>query len=621
MKKISGNIIIYIILLLILFTNVSYAEKQHEKTLIVILEDLDIGNINNFSTKDMGIGILNKGSKTYEELLLSLNSGRSISIKLKEDFNFLHKDENLILKDFHKTYLQILENNNNIKPVFLADQIKVGYIGQGDSVLLATNSKGVVSWSSLGSFNGEVDLIKIIDKGFSKTDVLVLDYSSSNSRDSIEILNKIIDQSFGNTFIIPKKVLNKNSYIGKNLLPIFYYKDSEPGVLTSKSTNRSGFVTIEDLSKEILYTNNIESKGIGHNIITEYSIKQIEDLKNIYDRNKIMFVLASFYHGLVYSLQVIASYVIYKGRKTKVLKRPYKFVTANFFISFIMASLGPTKHILIYLIFNGLLTYFLAEYILLEEKYIYKLGFLTYFMIIAIMFIDKNLIYNSYLGFNNLFYGARYYGFNNGIMAILLGSSLLTYYLLINNSMEFFKKCILSLIIFLLNIVLLSSQFGANTGGFISAVLLFLIMIYLIILDKNLNIRTLLILLFLGLLFFSINMYFDSKSTTQSHAIRFIERIKVNGFGEFFNMFFIKIKEFIKFTLMPPFSLALVSQIYIINKLYKQMAKSKKKEINLFIVLGLITFLINDTGVISLIYINVYIIAIMISSIQEKQCH
>src|SRR5699024_10483143 len=120
---------------------------------------------------------------------------------------------------------------------------------------------------------------------------------------------------------------------------------------------------------------------------------------------------------------------------------------------------------------------------------------LTYALLaIGIIFYPK-FIYNSYIGYNNLIYGARYYGFNNGIMAVLLATSIISYFSIEKKLKAKLFKNILLLFYFSLNIVLLSVKFGANTGGFFTAIILLLTMIYLELLDRKLNFKNLAILI------------------------------------------------------------------------------------------------------------------------------
>ena len=200
------------------------------------------------------------------------------------------------------------------------------------------------------------------------------------------------------------------------------------------------------------------------------------------------------------------------------------------------------------------------------------------------------IIYNSYIGFNNLFYGARYYGFNNGIMGVLLVSSIISCFFIKGLVENEFIKSIICLIYVFTNIIVLSANYGANTGGFITAVALFLIMIYVNLLGKKWNINNIIILILVGISIFALNMYFDYLSHEKSHAINLFIRIKTFGFGEFIDMFKVKAKELVKLTILPPFSIVIVAQIISLKTILKGLNISFKKETYIIIITGIIGF-------------------------------
>ena len=130
-------------------------------------------------------------------------------------------------------------------------------------------------------------------------------------------------------------------------------------------------------------------------------------------------------------------------------------------------------------------------------------------------------------------YGVRFYGFNNAMAGVFLVLSIFTMDI-INKIKNYKVFKILGIVsINIINMIVLSSRFGANTGGFITGVLLFALSIYMYILPKKINYRTILYLVLLGVLILSINLYIDSLDNTQGHALEFFYRIKENGLWEF----------------------------------------------------------------------------------------
>ena len=108
------------------------------------------------------------------------------------------------------------------------------------------------------------------------------------------------------------------------------------------------------------------------------------------------------------------------------------------------------------------------------------------------------------------------------------------------------------------------------------------------------------------------NMYFDYLSNEKSHAISFLIRIKTYGISEFIDMFKIKAMELIKLTLLPPFSIVLVAQFVSLKALLKRINGNIKKEVYTILITGTIGFVLNDTGMITFIYMTHYLISLLI---------
>ncbi len=113
-------------------------------------------------------------------------------------------------------------------------------------------------------------------------------------------------------------------------------------------------------------------------------------------------------------------------------------------------------------------------------------------------------------------------------------------------------------------------------------------------------------------------MYFDYYSGDKSHAISFLLRIKTFGFTEFKNMFKVKARELLKLTLIPPFIIVIPCQIYILKRLWKGKNPVLSREGYIIILTSIIGFLLNDTGMITFIYMNHYLISLLIYDIIKK---
>lgn len=251
------------------------------------------------------------------------------------------------------------------------------------------------------------------------------------------------------------------------------------------------------------------------------------------------------------------------------------------------------------------------------------ISILTYiFMVLGIIFYPK-YIYNSYIGYNNLIYGARYYGFNNGAVAVLLATSIINYFSIKQRIGNNVLKNIFLLFNFSLNVIILSARFGVNTGGFFTAIILLLIMIYLDILNKKLTFKNVIMLIIIGVLILVFNVYFDVNRIDRSHAGNLIYRIKFLGGKEFIDMLRLKLKEILFMIIVPPWNIVLVSQVLLMKsfwdkyeRYYHNMDQKRpelKKEYIVFLIIGVVVFISNDTGIIAFVYLIQYLIALFMN--------
>lgn len=629
MKK---NRIIFLLALVIIFCcyNTSYASDN--KTILILADELSLKDIEwIFGKDDFGIGFMNiKTRKPYgaESLYFSINTGRKVGVE-SENYKGLYKDPKgtIHIAGFEEMLEDLSNRNSNVKIDILGEKLKgkgISYIGDNSSAIVAADGEGNIK---SGEIQIQYDIRWLEEKSkahISKSNILVLSYDIEGMDYRKEILKQYIKffREY-NIIIIPRNVSEDMKHIlNKNLTPILYVSGNNSGLLTSSSTKREGFITIEDIYVDLLHINNMDApKAIGNPIKIIPKDNPLKHGEELFKMTINLIWITGIFHGLVYFMQAYMAYYIYKNRWDKLqdINIYNSFVIVNIFISLLMGLSSLHINIFLYLFINLLATYIITVY--MEDKDVNTIGLfstLTYGIILLGIFFYPKLIYNSYIGFNNLFYGARFYGFNNGIMGVLLVTSVISYYFIkefMPNRVVEGMTCIL---FFLLNMVALSAKYGANTGGFITAVALFLIVIYVNLLDKNLNIYNVIILILIGILIFGINMYFDYYSGDKSHAISFLLRIKTFGFTEFKNMFKVKARELLKLTLIPPFIIVIPCQIYILKRLWKGKNPVLSREGYIIILTSIIGFLLNDTGMITFIYMNYYLISLLIYDIIKK---
>ncbi|WP_313757356.1 hypothetical protein [Tissierella sp.] len=594
MKKIIKLIILALI---ILRPNNIFAENVN--SIIVIVDELSIKTVEELSLDKCNLGFVNLKSRppySEEGLYLSINTGKKLS-----------------LKDIGK---------KDIKINYLGDILKeekVSYIGDGKAYFLVRNKEGNVNYSEDFIIYNYSWLIEKTDALLNKSDVLVLEYEIEGDKNKVDILNKYLNSYKDEQIIVlPKTVAMKDKYLlNRYLVPIIYINGKNSGLLTSLSTKREGFIALEDISYQIKKT-----YGHGKKIDIGKPFKFVEvenpkkEFENIYKKNMNLLIIAYLFHGFAYFSQVLLGIWILKFNKlNKGIYNIYAFTLVNIFTSLILGLFEFHKTFLPYLVIHISISYLITRFIIERQIDLTKiLSILTYSIIVLGICLYPNMIYNSYIGFNNLVYGARYYGLNNGIMGILLVSSILSFFS-ITESVNITIKRLIGLSIFIINMLVLSTYFGANTGGFITSIILFGIMVCVLFFSDKNNYRKLLLFFLIGISIFALNIMIDNITGENTHALGFFYRLKENGIYELVSMASFKAKELFKLTILPPFSIVLIFQIIILKNMKKTIINNEilKKEAMIIIITSLIGFILNDTGIITLIYMINYLVLRIIS--------
>ena len=621
--------IIFIFALFIIFFSSSISYAQEDKTILIIVDKLDFETMEEIlGENNYGAGFININTRRpygNESLYFSLATGRKLGVK-PEPYKGLYKNEDgsIDILGFEELYSN-LQKKNNVHLEFLGEKLKeqgVSYIGEDSSAIIAANPNGKIKSGEIIMEYNDNWLRDKTNYHLSKSNTLVLSYEIAETKDRIRILRDYIEEySKYNIIVIPNSVSSNMKYILNNsLVPVVYIKNNSNGLISSSSTKREGFVTIGDIYTEILsFQGETSLKAVGEKINFIETKDNLKESQILFTKTINLICITSLFHGIVYFLQFYIAYYIYKNKQGNLneINLYNNFIIVNIFVSLLMGISSLHINILLYLFVNLLVTYIITVFITEKETDVIGLfATLTYVIILFGIFFYPKLIYNSYIGFNNLFYGARYYGFNNGIMGVLLITSIISYMFiekLIENSI---LKNIVCILYFSVNMIVLSASYGTNTGGFITSVVLFLIMIYANILGKNWNIKNMVILVLIAMIIFAINMYFDYHSQEKSHAINFLGRIRAFGFSEFLDMFKIKAKELIKWTILPPFSIVIISQIFSLKRLKERM--NFKREYYIIIFTAIVGFILNDTGMITFIYMMHYLIAMMIYDVMTN---
>lgn len=595
MKKRIINLLILIIIILI--PTISLSEST--KSIIIVVDELSLTLVEEIAGENpAAIGFINLKTRdelVEENLYLSINKGRKLGRNDLKDIDKLQSLGDVLKKE------------------------KTSYLGKGKEDIILWNKNEKVDYENRNIIYDKNWLIQNTNRLLDDSNISVIGYEFQNQEKRINIFKEFLSYyKEAQIIILPKAISEENeNLLNKSLVPIIYKDNQKSGLLTSESTKREGFIVIEDITAQLKKTYGYHDRSdIGNSFKIIEKENLLEKFNKTYKMTINLLFLVYVFHGFIYLSQGILAFSLLKYKEIlNWIHFIYLFTTTNILVSLILGFFQFHENLFIYL-FISLILSFIASTKIRKNKLEKELIVSTFGLIVVGTLIYPDIIYNSYIGFNNLVYGARYYGLNNGIVGVLLSSSILSFFIINNNINKISLKKITGILIFGINMIVLSTKFGTNTGGFITSIILFILIMYMILFTKEKGFRKAIIFLTLGLLLFVLNMGLDNISGGKSHGVQFLYRLKNNDFKEFMYIASFKARELITLTLAPPFSLVLISQGIILNKLKKQFIKYKeiKKEANIILITSLVGFFINDTGMIMLIYMLNYFILYIISN-------
>lgn len=625
MKKTLTLILFFIILTL---SPLSLADKPVDKTIVVVVDEIDFKTSKEISNNKLSMGLLNikTTGKNLESLFMTINSGRKVSISYNQ-FNSIVRRDNKVIVDGYKNIIKELDKNypNFSKQIsFLGEElqskdVKTSFIGSEKSseILIIADKKGRVNyWDDETQYSKD----KLIDQAEDMlriSDCLVISFNIDNNSDRVRVLESFLkEMEKYNLVVFPKTVSGDLTHaLNNSLVPIFYSdNESEIGTLTSKSTKRDSVVTSLDLSPTILnfYDLKVDS-NIGNKLEVVKDTNLIETNKNVLEEFINLNIIKYIFHAIVVFLSIYISYMVFMKKKDfRLIKIFLNTVILSILLSVVFGIFHLHRSTLLY---GGVLLFvsFLISTLLEKRKIrvIEVTSILTNILILLFAFLKPNVLYNSFIGYNSIVAGGRFYGFNNEIMGVLIVTSVIVYYQVKNLTKRENSSNLFLIIYFPIVILALSGGFGANFGGFLTSISVLLILLYQSLFNRKINKKTIISLLAIGILILVSNLYVDIKNDIGSHAGNLIERISLLGFYEFIDMIIKKVKQLLFMLIVPPWSLAFLAQIYIILFKFREIKKFQKNIPMEFVVMfisSLIALLINDTGVVAFMYMNIYLI-------------
>ena len=625
------------LIIVILFLNISSVLAEgSQKTVIIILDELDFETSKDIRSEKYSMGLLN--IKTLginpESLFMSINSGRKVSIPDGIFKGIRRKNERAEIENYKevklsldKSYPNLSKNISFLGETLSKNNIKTSYMGDKDkseAFIIADENGLIDKWEEETPY--DLDILKGRTKEMLKSsDVLLISFDTDKDKKKISILSKFLDDMDDyNVIVFPKNVSGDVRYrLNDSIVPMMFKtnqkSNKDVGLLTSKSTKREGIVSSLDLFPTIAsnYNLSIESK-IGNNreILDQGNLETnlIETNQNILLEFLNLNLIKYIFHGLITALSAYIALLYFKGRKNfKRARVLVSWIITSIPISIILGFFNIHRFIGLYVFILISLSFLMSTYLSKKSsKSLELISIVTNILIFTSVFLYPKIIYNSYIGYNSIVAGGRFYGFNNEIMGVFIVTSIITYYYFKDKIKGKTMSVMFLLAYFLLVIMALTGGYGANFGGLLTGIALFLILIYLLICNRKMDKRTMFSLLAIGGLILVWNLYLDMKNETGSHAGNLIERVSILGGFELVDMIIKKVKQLLYMMVVPPWSVGFLSQIYLISSRLKDMKKEVKPISLKFIVMFITSFivlLVNDTGVVAFVYMNTYLIS------------
>lgn len=462
-------------------------------------------------------------------------------------------------------------------------------------------SKGIYTFMHVDSNKTFNDLCLDIKKNnniaiINTTDYFNWGYKLKNSIILIENVNTNELKQLQN-FNFPNRTLIFIS-LYKHINTVFI-ESKINGIITSKTTKREGFIKYKDFINIINHKENFPSNHISF----KYTNHPDRKLLSIH------YLLKSLYYGryILLAFIFITFIMFISFRKNKILLSYYIFLPQLFSSLFGMIIFNDLNGILksIIIIIISLLTGIFISF----KKFSYKnvLLLIWYSNILLLMYFTFSQIYlyQSPIGFNNIFYGTRFYGWNNDLIGIFIGSLLgITYMKQISKKNNVIHILILVLFIYIL---CFSPVYGANIGGMLSCFCS--IIICLNILESS-NLNRLIYIFLSSFIFLILQKHFisyDIRQNFSTHFGIFIQLIRNKELLFVLKILYTKIKQIILFLIIPPLNIILLIEYRVIFK-HNNIDFFNKLWRNIFFLISLSIIFLNDSGLLSAIIMLFYYI-------------
>lgn len=583
--------------------------------------------------------------------VISAKSYSEIMKLLEKEYAETNKDvkslgEILKANGIKRSFIGSSEGKNNKSYIFLSDSDGMYDFGYDLKNLANSEENTSVNEKMNLSENQEEILKKEISEQLKKSDIVMVSLSEFDKNRQIKFAKDFMSSNSDYSTILMSTQKPDYGYMENKSISLILVTDNQwdGNLLTSDSTKREGLVSSLDLKSTVLKNYGLnEENSTGkpiQAIDTDQDVEGLlkENLKSYLNLNLVKYV----FHGLIIGINflVIVFYLFRKNIEDKlsISYLPPAFVlfsVALYFLNgnIILYAIAITVSSIALVLFNrrghrvqktenyehhinneleskyknGLSSRTEKE-VTSKPDYMDYVPFITNILILIGIFFMKNMIYGSFIGYNNIDAGGRYYGFNNDIMGVLIGTGLISAGML-NSKVKSTMSKYIGFAFILINLVSLTGNFGSNFGGMLTAVVAVGLYVYCFIFRNITGMKKAAVMAFV---FISSAIVFYMLGGSSSHFAEFFNRVIELGFVEFFDMIKKKVTQLVHIAIMPPWSVMIILQsVYIIKRLKTSINRKSTKLLKIIFITSIAALMLNDTGAIAFVYMNTYSIALI----------
>lgn len=628
---------------------------------------------------------INSSSKTYANNVSA--QFHNLDWKFKEIYetrvNLLEREYAIGNIGVERLYIQNDDNKYSPKLGMLGDSLhdyglKTAVYGNSDTdeeimryaTLIPMDSRGLVDYGNIDSiliqneeypYGLKTDYDKILKEVSDVRDeasLIVIDtgdlsrlhsYSSVLSDDGFNQKRFMVLSDIDNFIADLRNVIDKDKSLlmifspnsgetranGSRLSPIVLWgKNIMQGVTTSSTTNRTGIISNLDIAPAIADFLNISlystSGSVIEHIEKDNALNYLKTINERIDftssvRSKTLTTYGVISITTIAIISLVLILNIRMGSEIRKLVKTSLLIVFSLPFIFILSSLFDINSLAKFII--SILA-FICIYFFIILKYnsfrtLYSLTFFYFLMLIIDVIFNGFLSKYSVLSHDPII-GARYFGIGNEMVGLFLSTSMLSIGLLHSK----YKNKIISTIFLLISIMILGHpELGANVGGTIAILSASLVFI-LEAMDKKINVKSMVCIIFIIGLAIIILGYIDVKlNPNPTHLGKTLIKIANEGFYIAENIINRKLLMNVKLVGNSFWTKVIFANI-IVHGLLSYF--NRKKVVNIFdgslkigylscIAGSIIGFVVNDSGLIlSAIAINMITIFLLFIIVDDN---